>query len=96
MLAFGSMHTVDFIVSRHDRTWLSHFDGNHEWEKIYLSQRSLGDYGTDCHPLVFLVIADEMLKSGNNSFLLNTLTVVTRQNTREKRILGVRFEAPSA
>ena len=87
------MQSIDLIVSRHDGTGLSCFDSDHEWQQVDLAESTIGDHRAHSHTLVFLVVTDKVLETGNNVLFLDSIAVCAGEYTREQRVLGVRLEA---
>ncbi len=85
---------VDRVVSRHHRPWARFCDRDPERLEIDLMQGSIIDLCADRKALVLLVVADEMLDTGADSFALDPPDIGRRDRPGQHRVLGEALEVP--
>ncbi len=89
---FADIDPVQPVVGGHDRPGLGAFHRSLERRHVDFAQGTLIDIGTDCIPLIFRLVADEMLDRGRDAARLQSLDVGDRDLAGEVRILRIALE----
>ena len=85
----SNVSSVHLVVSRHNRPRSRVPNRQLERKTIDLPQRTLRHDSIDFIPLMFLIIADEMLERRRNTFALQAVDESCREDSREDRVLTV-------
>lgn len=90
------MRTIDLVIGSHDTSRAANPHRELKGQEIDLTQRTVCDDTVHGHPLVLLVITNEMLQRGRDALVLHGLAEMSRQSARKDSIFGEGLEATSA
>lgn len=90
------MCTVDLVIGSHDTCRAADSHRELEGKHIDFAQRTVRDDTIHGHPLVLLVITNEMLQGGCDALVLHGLAKMACQGTGKNSIFGERLESSSA
>ena len=92
----SNVSSVHLVVSRHNRPRSRVPNRQLERKTIDLPQRTLRHDSIDLVPLMFLIVAYEMLQRRRNTLALKPIDKSAREDTRKNRILAIRLEAAAS